>query len=94
MTEGLGMGQLDEETKASMSPRWIAPIVTWLASPESAAVTGRVFQVSGRELAVTEGWHKGPTVEPTDDLTEIGAKVAELLANARPNADMSGNDKQ
>ncbi|HEY8059416.1 MAG TPA: SDR family oxidoreductase, partial [Acidimicrobiales bacterium] len=65
MTEGLGMGQLDEETKASMSPRWIAPIVTWLASPESAAVTGRIFQVSGRELAVTEGWHKGPTVEPT-----------------------------
>ncbi len=94
MTEGLGMGQLDEETKASMSPRWIAPIVTWLASPASAAVTGRIFQVSGRELAVAEGWHKGPTVEPTDDLTEIGAKVAELLANARPNADMSGNDKQ
>ena len=93
MTENLGMGQLDEETKASMAPHWIAPIVTWLASPESAAVTGRVFQVSGRELAVAEGWHKGPTVEPTDDPTEIGAKVAELMAKARPNADMFGNDK-
>ena len=76
-----------------MAPHWIAPIVTWLASPESAAVTGRVFQVSGRELAVAEGWHKGPTVEPTDDPTEIGAKVAELMAKARPNADMLGNDK-
>jgi len=94
MTENLGMGQLDEETKASMAPHWIAPIVTWLASPESADVTGRVFQVSGRELAVAEGWHKGPTVEPTDDPTEIGAKVAELMAKARPNADMFGNDKQ
>ncbi|HEY5698848.1 MAG TPA: SDR family oxidoreductase [Acidimicrobiales bacterium] len=93
MTENLGMGQLDEETKASMAPHWIAPIVTWLASPESADVTGRVFQVSGRELAVAEGWHKGPTVEPTDDPTEIGAKVAELMAKARPNADMFGNDK-
>jgi NAD(P)-dependent dehydrogenase (short-subunit alcohol dehydrogenase family) len=94
MTENLGMGQLDEETKASMAPHWIAPIVTWLASPESADVTGRIFQVSGRELAVAEGWHKGPTVEPTDDPTEIGAKVAELMAKARPNADMFGNDKQ
>ena len=93
MTENLGMGQLDEETKASMAPHWIAPIVTWLASPESADVTGRVFQVSGRELAVAEGWHKGPTVEPTDDPTEIGAKVAELMAKTRPNADMFGNDK-
>ncbi len=35
MTENLGMGQADEETKEKMSPRWIAPIVTWLASPES-----------------------------------------------------------
>ena len=93
MTEDLGMGQLDEETKAAMAPHWIAPIVTWLASAESAGVTGRIFQVSGRELAVAEGWHKGPSVEPTDDPTEIGAKVAELMANARPDADMFGNDK-
>ncbi len=94
MTEDLGMGQLDEETKAAMAPHWIAPIVTWLASAESAGVTGRIFQVSGRELAVAEGWHKGPSVEPTDDPTEIGAKVAELMANARPDADMFGNDKK
>ncbi len=94
MTEDLGMGQLDEETKASMAPHWIAPIVTWLASAESAGVTGRIFQVSGRELAVAEGWHKGPSVPPTDDPTEIGPLVAELMANARPNADMFGNDKK
>ena len=94
MTEDLGMGQLDEETKASMAPHWIAPIVTWLASPESKDVTGRIFQVSGRELAVAEGWHKGPAVTPTDDPTEIGPLVAELMANARPNADMFGNDKK
>ena len=89
-----GMGQLDEETKAGFHPRWIAPIVTWLASEESAEVTGRIFQVSGRELAIAEGWHRGPTTEPTDDPTEIGAKVAALMADARPNADMAGNDKQ
>jgi NAD(P)-dependent dehydrogenase (short-subunit alcohol dehydrogenase family) len=94
MTEGLGMGQLDEASKAAFSPRWIAPIVTWLASTESGDCTGRVFQVSGRELAIAEGWHRGPTTEPTDDPTEIGAKVEALLADARPNADMAGNDKK
>jgi NAD(P)-dependent dehydrogenase (short-subunit alcohol dehydrogenase family) len=94
LTEDLGMGELDEETKATMHPRWIAPIVTWLASPESAGVTGRVFQVSGRGLAVCEGWHKGPAAEPTDDPAAVGAIVTELVAAARPNADMSGNDRK
>ncbi|MEZ5296715.1 MAG: SDR family NAD(P)-dependent oxidoreductase [Ilumatobacteraceae bacterium] len=48
-----GAGQ--RRGKEAMSPRWIAPIVTWLASEESAAVTGRVFEASGRVLAVAEG---------------------------------------
>jgi len=67
MTEGLDMGQASEKTKEQMAPRWIAPIVTWLASSESAAVTGRVFDISGRALSISEGWHRGPTVEPVDD---------------------------
>jgi NAD(P)-dependent dehydrogenase (short-subunit alcohol dehydrogenase family) len=94
LTEDLGMGQLDEETKATMHPRWIAPIVTWLASTESSGVTGRVFQVSGRELAVCEGWHRGPSAQPTDDPNAIGAIVTDLVAKARPNADMGGNDRK
>src|SRR6266508_2616238 len=73
MTEGLMPTELTEEQKETQSPRWIAPIVTWLASPESAGVTGRVFEASGRVLAVAEGWHRGPTAEPVDDPTEIGA---------------------
>src|SRR6478736_726001 len=52
MTEGLGMGQASEEDRERMSPRWIAPIVTWLASDQSAGVTGRVFEASGRVLAI------------------------------------------
>ena len=92
MTEGLGMGQASEELKEQMSPRWIAPIVTWLASPESKDVTGRVFDVSGRALSVAEGWHIGPSVTPSDDPTALGPLVAELMSQARPNADMSGRD--
>jgi NAD(P)-dependent dehydrogenase (short-subunit alcohol dehydrogenase family) len=95
MTEGLGMGQASEEDKETMSPAHIAPIVCWLASPESAHVTGRVFDVSGRMLSVSESWHRGPTLEnPTDDPTELGAKVSELVAKARPNANMFGYDEK
>jgi len=93
MTEGLGMGSVSEEIKEKMHPRMISPIVTWLASTESRDVTGRVFDVTGMRLGVAEGWHRGPSAEPTDDPQEIGALVSKLLAEARPNADMQGNDK-
>ena len=92
MTENLGMGDATDEQREQMSPRWIAPIVVWLASPESKDVTGRVFDVSGRALSVSEGWHRGPTVEPVDDPAGMGPLVEQLMADARPNADMSGAD--
>jgi NAD(P)-dependent dehydrogenase (short-subunit alcohol dehydrogenase family) len=94
MTENLGMGQAPEEMKEQMAPRWIAPIVTWLASSESKDVTGRVFDVSGRALSVSEGWHRGPTATPVDDPNEIGTLVHDLVGQARPNADMFGNDRK
>jgi NAD(P)-dependent dehydrogenase (short-subunit alcohol dehydrogenase family) len=90
MTEGLGMGQAPDDVKEQMHPRWISPIVTWLASSESKEVTGRVFDVTGMRLSVAEGWVRGPTVEPTDDPTEIGPLVARMLADAAPNANMAG----
>ncbi len=93
MTENLGMGQADEATKEKLSPRWIAPIVTWLASPESREVTGRVFDVTGQALSVAEGWHRGPTAEPVDDPAALGPIVTKLVAEARPNANMFGYDE-
>ena len=92
MTEDLGMGQASEEDKARMHPRWIAPIVTWLASAESAGVSGRVFEASGAVLAVAEGWHRGPTVKPVEDPTKIGPLVEEMMRTARKNAGMNGQD--
>jgi NAD(P)-dependent dehydrogenase (short-subunit alcohol dehydrogenase family) len=94
LTEDLGMGQASDEMKEMMSPRWIAPIVTWLASPQSAGVTGRVFEASGGVLAVAESWHRGPSATPIDDPTKIDAVARELLAKARPNADMNGQDRE
>jgi NAD(P)-dependent dehydrogenase (short-subunit alcohol dehydrogenase family) len=92
MTEDLGLGA-SEESKATMDPRWIAPVCTWLASPQSAGVTGRVFEASGGWLAVAEAWHRGPSAPPVDDPGEVDAVVRKLLADARPNSDMFGNDK-
>ncbi|MCU1457050.1 MAG: short-chain dehydrogenase, partial [Actinomycetia bacterium] len=63
-----------------------------LASTESADITGRVFDVTGTKLSISEGWHRGPTVEPDIDPTKLGPLVHELAAKARPNADMFGYD--
>jgi NAD(P)-dependent dehydrogenase (short-subunit alcohol dehydrogenase family) len=92
MTEDLGMGRVDEQEKALLHPRWIAPIVTWLASAESAHLTGRVFEASGHVLAIAEGWHRGPTAKSLDDPTRIGAVATELVERARKNAGMDGKD--
>jgi len=95
MTQDLGMGQASEEDKEMLSPRHIAPIVCWLASPLSASVTGRVFDVSGRMVSVSEGWHRGPTInDPDDDPEVLGQAVLDLVAQARPNANMFGYDER
>jgi NAD(P)-dependent dehydrogenase (short-subunit alcohol dehydrogenase family) len=92
LTEDLGMGQASEEAKAAMSPRWVAPLCTWLASPESAGITGRVFEASGQMLAVAEGWHRGPSAAAVDDPVAMNEAVRELLARTRAPAGMDGKD--
>jgi NAD(P)-dependent dehydrogenase (short-subunit alcohol dehydrogenase family) len=92
MTEDLSLGQASEADRDAMHPRWIAPIVTWLASRESSGVTGRIFEATGRLFAVAEGWHRGPGAEPVDDPTRLGPIVADLVARARKNSGMDGRD--
>ncbi len=88
MTENLGMGQASEEAKEQLSPRWISPIVTWLASPESADVTGRVFEVSGRSVSVAEPWQHGPSAPAVEDPAQLGDVVRDLVGKAKGNAGM------
>jgi NAD(P)-dependent dehydrogenase (short-subunit alcohol dehydrogenase family) len=90
MTEGLGPAPETDEEREMRSPRWIAPIVTWLASSESKGVTGRVFEASGQFLAVAEGWVRGPSHAPVEDPEQLGPVVRELLAAARRNSGMTG----
>ncbi len=90
MTEGLGPAPETDEEREMRSPRWIAPIVTWLASAESKGVSGRVFEASGQTLAIAEGWVRGPRTAPLDDPTQLGPVVEGLLAQARKNSGMDG----
>jgi len=62
MTESL-RERTPEEIEAR-HPRWISPVVVWLASQQSDEVTGRVFEVGGGFLAALEGWHRGPEAAP------------------------------
>ena len=58
-------------------------MITWLASPDSADVTGQVIEASGLVLAIAEGWHRGPSTTPVESPEEVGPLVRKLLAEAR-----------
>jgi NAD(P)-dependent dehydrogenase (short-subunit alcohol dehydrogenase family) len=65
-------------------PANVAPLVVWLCSPLSAAVTGRVFEVEGGKLSIAQGWRTGAVRDKgarwqAEELTGV---VAELVAQA------------
>ncbi len=86
-----GAAAENPEFAEALSPRWIAVLATWLASPESRNVTGRVFDVRGKALAVAETWVKGPVADQPDDPAALGPVMADLMARARLNSDMNGD---
>jgi len=96
MTENLGMGEPAAARKPeefdARDPGNIAPLVVWLGSAESAAITGRVFNVRGDTISVAEGWVTGPGASKGDrwDPAELGGVVPDLVAEAAPNANMGG----
>jgi NAD(P)-dependent dehydrogenase (short-subunit alcohol dehydrogenase family) len=90
LTENLG--PVTDERRQRSGPQWVAPIAVWLASEQSADVTGRVFEAGAGILAVAEGWHRGPSVEQVADPNQVGPLVAEMMEKARKNADMYGRD--
>ena len=69
--------------------------MVWLGSSESAAITGRVFNVQGDHISVAEGWVAGPGADKGDrwDPAELGKIVPDLVAKAAPNANMGGRRK-
>jgi len=97
MTENLvrARGALEEKSADQFDERSadnIAPIAVWLASGESASVTGRVCNVAGGRISVAEGWHAGPLADKGDrwDPAELGPVILDLVSRAAPNAEMNG----
>ncbi len=90
LTESIPMGQDTEEGRRAIDPRWVASVCAWLASPRSRGVTGRVFEASGHTFAVADGWHRGPSCAPSLDPWVVDELAHELLAAARPNANIEG----
>ena len=68
----------------AMDPANISPLVVWLGSPESGAVTGRVFEVEGGKISVSDGWQRSVERDKGArwDAAELGPVVDELLAKA------------
>jgi len=92
MTEDLG---IPDKVRESMDPRWIAPIVTWLASTESADVTGRVIESTGSVTAIAEGWRRGPSSDvPPADPADVPGVLQPLLAEARGRSAMNGSERR
>lgn len=84
MTEGLR--EWTDEEKHRRDPQWVAALVTWLSSAESAHISGRVFEAWGYGFGVAEGWQHGPVTAASQDPTELGARINEIVSHARGNA--------
>lgn len=92
----LVLGLVPEEEAGDLAtrfdPAFVSPLVSWLAGPGGASVTGRVFDLRGNRLALVESWRIGAEVlrdEPWD-AEELDDVVAGLVGKAAPNPDISG----
>jgi NAD(P)-dependent dehydrogenase (short-subunit alcohol dehydrogenase family) len=68
----------------AMDPANIAPLVVWLASPDSRDVSGRVFEAEGGMISVADGWQHGAPLDIGRrwEPAEIGPALRELIAKA------------
>ena len=81
---------LPDEVTKNFDPRWVAPVVTWLASLDSSDVTGQVIESSGLVMAIAEGWRRGPSTDtPPARADEVGDVVRTLLKGALPRTTMA-----
>ncbi|WP_204126448.1 SDR family oxidoreductase [Pseudomonas ogarae] len=84
MTEGLR--EKTEEQIMRRDPEWIAALVTWLASPASKDITGRVFEAWGYGYSVAEGWTHGPITDATRDPLQVEVSLRKIINASRANA--------
>ena len=88
MTEGLR--QITDDERALRHPKWVSPIVVFLASAQARDITGRVIQAGFGRIAVCEGWRRGAEVGQVADPAAAGALLCEMVAKVRMNSGMDG----
>lgn len=82
MTEGLI--ERTEEQLARRNPDYIASLVTWLASKESADISGRYFEAWGYGYSVLEGTRHGARCDATlDDPASLGESIHRIVRNSQ-----------
>lgn len=66
------------------APENVSSLVVWLGSSESREVSGRVFEVKGGRIAVSDGWRDDAEVDKGARWLpeEIGAAIHEILSRA------------
>jgi NAD(P)-dependent dehydrogenase (short-subunit alcohol dehydrogenase family) len=84
LTEGIGTWTPEQMERRD--PIWTAALVTWLCSPESKGISGRVFESWGFGYTVAEGWQHGAIAEASKDPTAIGASIRDIVTRSRKNA--------
>ena len=86
------MGTYGEDEFDPHHPDNLGPLIAWLASPESASITARVFNAHGGHIGVSEGWRAGPAVDIDArwNARELGEVIPQLVADAVPVSDISG----
>lgn len=86
MTEGpfAEMMKKPESGFDAWAPDNISPLVVWLGSAGSAHVSGRVFEVQGGMLRVSDGWRPAATLHRDHKWTpeDVGPAIDALLDEA------------
>ena len=78
MTEGIFYSsEVPEDSFDEKAPENVSPLVAWLASP-ACDVTGRMFECSGGQLNVCDGWQHGD-VQTVGDRRMAADEVGDLV---------------
>lgn len=67
-----------------MDPANVSPVVAWLASEDSADVTGRVIEIEGGRVCIENAWRHGPSRDLGRrwEAAEVGEGLRALIEEA------------
>ncbi len=68
------------------APENVSTLLAWIASSESANVTGRIFEAEGGKISIGDGWRSTAGLDKGArwDVAELGDAVAKLIADEVP----------